>query len=393
MINGEIMGKAIAYPVLTLLKIAGVKFGLISISLLALIAITSLVFFNLEQQESLRLCIGLGLIGLLVSTYFCLQHEIQLFKQQIELASGSSNDYRDLKSDTLLFGSLAQSFYSLLRGAYRRHAYLNEQVAEIRYSSEQVTQSALAVSANVNKQSESTRHSAVAITQMSHSMQEVVEKIVKVNDSAEQARTLAKNGRAQLSELSSDITQVKQQASDTLAAIQELNKNSEQVLSLTAAIEKIAEQTNLLALNASIEAARAGDMGRGFAVVADEVRTLASVSKDTAANIINSIEAVRTRSNNVQNNMQAVAKLSESCVNKAEHAQSVMQDIYHESDKVQQQIMIVSANTEQQSIATKEISVRLDEVVQIAKSNAGIAEQTTELAGHLKNVTQSQQAA
>jgi methyl-accepting chemotaxis protein len=387
------MGKIIAYPVVTLLKIAGLKFGIISITLLVFIAITSLLFLNIEQQGSLPVFIGLGLMGLLLSTCCYLDHEIHLFKQQIHQASQSSNDYRDLKSDDLLFGSLAQQFHSLLRAAHRRHSALNEQVAEIRYSSQQVTQSALAVSANVNKQSESTRHSAVAINQMSHSMLEVLEKVVKVNDSAEQARKLAKDGITQLSDLSCYISQVEQQTSDTLAAIQDLNKNSERVLSLTAAIEKIAEQTNLLALNASIEAARAGDLGRGFAVVADEVRTLATVCKDTAANIINSIEAVRTRSDSVQNNMQAVAKLSKSCARKANHTQIVMQDIYNESDKVQQQIIVVSANTEQQSIATKEISARLDEVVQIAKSNADIADQTTELAGHLKNVTQPQQAA
>jgi methyl-accepting chemotaxis protein len=387
------MGKIIAYPVVTLLKIGGLKFGFISITLLVFIAIASLFFLNIEQQGPLPVFIGLGLMGLLLSTCFYLNHEIHLFKQQIQQASQSSNDYRDLKSDNLLFGSLAQQFHSLLRAAHRRHSSLNEQVAEIRYSSEQVTQSALAVSANVNKQSESTRHSAVAINQMSHSMLEVVEKVVKVNDSAEQARKLAKNGITQLSDLSCYISQVEQQTSDTLAAIQDLNKNSERVLSLTTAIEKIAEQTNLLALNASIEAARAGDLGRGFAVVADEVRTLAAVCKDTAANIINSIEAVRTRSDSVQNNMQAVAKLSKNCASKANHSQIVMQDIYNESDKVQQQIIVVSANTEQQSIATKEISDRLDEVVQIAKSNADIANQTTELAGHLKNVTQPQQAA
>jgi methyl-accepting chemotaxis protein len=184
-----------------------------------------------------------------------------------------------------------------------------------------------------------------------------------------------------------EITKVKQEASDTLHAIQELNKNSEEVLTLSSAIETIAEQTNLLALNASIEAARAGEMGRGFAVVADEVRNLAGSSKTTAVDIINSIQLVTDKSANVSSNMQKVVELSESCSEKADGTNEVLKDIFAESDQVQQQIEIVSANTEQQSVATKDISKHLSEVVEIAQENAEIAKQTSELAGHLKTIT------
>ena len=169
--------------------------------------------------------------------------------------------------------------------------------------------------------------------------------------------------------------------------MEELNDNSQEVLTLTSSIEKIAEQTNLLALNASIEAARAGEKGRGFAVVADEVRNLAGVSKTTANDIISSIQQVREKSANVGENMSKVFSLSENCANQAESANQVLSRIASESDSVQHQVQIVSANTEQQSVATKDISRHLKEVVDVAEENAEIAKQTSELAGHLKNIT------
>ena len=62
----------------------------------------------------------------------------------------------------------------------------------------------------------------------------------------------------------------------TIAHMEAVREQVDDVNRILIEIEAIASQTNLLALNAAIEAARAGDAGRGFAVVADEVRALSS---------------------------------------------------------------------------------------------------------------------
>ncbi|WP_245596007.1 methyl-accepting chemotaxis protein [Paenibacillus taiwanensis] len=72
----------------------------------------------------------------------------------------------------------------------------------------------------------------------------------------------------------------------SIATVQRLNGQAEQIGSISTTVREIADQTHLLALNASIEAARAGEQGAGFAVIASQVRKLAEQSA-TAVDDIN----------------------------------------------------------------------------------------------------------
>ena len=56
-----------------------------------------------------------------------------------------------------------------------------------------------------------------------------------------------------------DVAQLNDQLDQSAAAIEQVNRDSESIQTVTKMIDEIAEQTNLLALNAAIEAARAGD--------------------------------------------------------------------------------------------------------------------------------------
>ncbi len=363
-------------------------FGLIKYVLLLLLLFIAGAGCSYYQKLEWALIIHCIFLYGFISAFIFILAEVREFKLLVRNVDVSDFDYRDLKMNAILYSASFSELLKTYRELSRINASYSQRMSEVEYSAAQVIETANQVSFNVRRQSDSTHSTAAAIVEMTQSLAEVNSKIVDVHDTAEQASNVAKTGHEHLSALHSEIEQVEREAESTQKEMAVLDQSTETVLRMSEAIREISEQTNLLALNASIEAARAGDFGRGFAVVAEEVRALAQRSNETASNIIGSIVSVKEQSKHIVLSMDNVVERAQRCLNQAATVDDVLKQIEFETCNVQEQIAIVSANAEQQRMATHEISEHVELVVEGALANADIAEQAERVASHLKNLTQ-----
>ena len=218
----------------------------------------------------------------------------------------------------------------------------------------------------LNSQREQTATVATAMTEMSHSVQEVANSAQSSLTMVQQVELASESGRQIMNTNISTINKLEARLTESVSAVGELQQMSSQIGSILDVIRGIAEQTNLLALNAAIEAARAGEQGRGFAVVADEVRVLAQKTTQSTSEIETMISNLQSSSKTASNVIESCMSDMDMSVEQASSANSAMEEIQALILEISHMSTHISQAAAEQSETSGDIARNIEDINHIA---------------------------
>lgn len=197
---------------------------------------------------------------------------------------------------------------------------------EIRLIASQVADAAIKVESQgqkVNQLADDERSiveaSMVQLEEASKRMNQIARQAKSSNEIAERASASTREALDSVSRTENGMTEIRETISETEKRIKRLGERSQEITGVVEIINNIAERTHILALNASMQAAAAGEAGRGFAVVADEVQRLAESSRQSTSEIAGLVSNIQTET---AETMATMNKAIEQVVEGSELAQA-----------------------------------------------------------------------
>ena len=255
-------------------------------------------------------------------------------------------------------------------------------------SSEELSAQVEQVSQGATQQRARVESTATAMMQMNSTVLEVAKSAGQASEQSEATRNKANEGAALVNQVVQAINMVNKVASALQANMQELGGQAESIGGVMNVISDIADQTNLLALNAAIEAARAGEAGRGFAVVADEVRKLAEKTMSATQEVGADITAIQTSARTNIKEVGEAAKAVTEATALANTSGRALAEIVDLASANSVVVASIATAAEEQSATSEEISHALEEINKITGEAADGMHQSSQALHELAQTAQ-----
>jgi len=277
------------------------------------------------------------------------------------IAAGDLNvDFKIDSTDEI--GQLSKSFREMVDS-------MNDVLANISISSDQVASGSRQVSDSSMALSQGATEQASSIEELTASLEEIgtqtnmnAQRATEANSLAESVKVKAVEGDDQMKSM--------------LRSMEEINEASGNISKIIKVIDEIAFQTNILALNAAVEAARAGQHGKGFAVVAEEVRNLAARSASAAKETTDLIEG-------------SIKKV-EGGTRIANETASALNEIVGGVSKVAELVDQIASASNEQASGIGQVNQAIFQVSQVTQTNSATSEETAsaseQLSGQAENL-------
>ncbi|HRF72936.1 MAG TPA: methyl-accepting chemotaxis protein [Accumulibacter sp.] len=255
---------------------------------------------------------------------------------------------------------------------------------EVVNASKQLMADANRVSSGSNQQRDAALATASAMGELTENMNQVSQSASETATISETSNNLSTEGMRIVHSASAEMEQIAASVTQSAKVVCALGDRSKAISGIVQTIREIADQTNLLALNAAIEAARAGDQGRGFAVVADEVRKLAERTSHATGEISQMISAIQGETQSAIASIEAGSGQARNGAELAQQAAESLERINSGARATMEKVESIAAAVAQQSRTGQRIADHVRRIKDMADTNNGVAAETLVAVDHVE---------